>query len=415
MEAPEGGTKLAGSAQGAPGTQAPQEQRQKPKRVNPHSKLIESLQGLVLEKKHEIKELKGERRRLLMRAEAAKCLGLQAECLAALAETILRPRKGAGGIDASDRGCCGVDPMSDGSTDSGSSGRMAANAHAAATAMSEAARLHTGMCEQLRGSGGANGDGRGAGCSGGVSGSDRSDGSGLNVGEQRGGQMLQPAGPELSVHWWPVPAEAAEGPHYSVSLEGFKSMLLESLRLIGCLLPRVRSGAADAGSCLSKLAVLKARLMRHYACLTIENPAVLGKVLLEPLEEGLHTSADAPEAPLSHWVHAVKQMGMSKEQEEMALLLLESRHSRQLQVAEVRQRLLSEISGTPDDTRLITELAAAQTSDVVTMTVFSLALYDSVLSVEQYCAFALAAWPWMPPLEGLRQAMRSIAEEKQAQ
>lgn len=52
----------------------------------------------------------------------------------------------------------------------------------------------------------------------------------------------------------------------------------------------------------------------------------------------------------------------------MALLLLETRRSRQLKIAEARQKLLDELAGAVNDPRLLAELSNVQTSDAVNLT-----------------------------------------------
>jgi hypothetical protein len=77
---------------------------------------------------------------------------------------------------------------------------------------------------------------------------------------------------------------------------------------------RTRTRAPDAEAALRRLREVRSRLLGFYALLTLENPAVLGQVLLAPIEAGAPRLGDGPEAPLEHWVHAARQMALTREQ-----------------------------------------------------------------------------------------------------
>lgn len=78
---------------------------------------------------------------------------------------------------------------------------------------------------------------------------------------------------------------------------------------------RVRTNAPDAQACLEKLAAARSRLLGYYAALTLRTPSVLGEILIGSVEPEASPQAGALlEAPLPHWVYAMKQLELSPEQ-----------------------------------------------------------------------------------------------------
>lgn len=64
---------------------------------------------------------------------------------------------------------------------------------------------------------------------------------------------------------------------------------------------------------------------------------------------------------------------------------------------------------------LLTAISACLNTYQIVVCVHMLAVYGSILRADQFAAYFLSAWPFMPSLSGLRQALQTIKEQRQAE
>jgi hypothetical protein len=99
----------------------------------------------------------------------------------------------------------------------------------------------------------------------------------------------------LAVHWWPAGAPLARGQQHS-TVAKLQEFARETHRLLGCLLPRVQSGAPDAEACLRRLAEVRAHnFVAHSVLLFSSTSSVLAEIVLRPFENG--ATLAPPQAP----------------------------------------------------------------------------------------------------------------------
>lgn len=261
---------------------------------------------------------------------------------------------------------------------------------------------------------------------------------------------------QLEVHWWPA-GSAYSGLRHE-STESLQATCIDVLRLFGCLLPRIRYGAPDAEDCLAQLRSEAARNFAAHAVLTLETSAVLGEIFMRPLEsrrapaapaaasagagggagageapgDGVEGGggagagcgggrgkdmADESEVPMSHWLYAMEQAALSADQEKVAAAAIEEWVARGAALLRRREALMQWATAKPagGEAKLLHELAAIQTAVIVNLAVFSLVIYDSIMSVEQFASFALACWPRIPTLESFAAALEAKMEQRKSE
>lgn len=198
---------------------ASQHAKPKPKRINPQNRLIAELQGLVLEKQHEVDALVAERRTLLVRATAAQAVVDHCSALVALAEA-LHDLMG----DSQHRRRASAGSEGSFSSSEGTGRAAAARATAAASLEVQQWQQHLDQTkQQLR---------DGATSSRATFPSTVQD----NIGS-RPSSANTAEHPTLEMHWWPSEELLTLNPKHSYSVDGFRSLLKESIRHFGCLLP----------------------------------------------------------------------------------------------------------------------------------------------------------------------------------
>ncbi|GBF98699.1 hypothetical protein Rsub_11413 [Raphidocelis subcapitata] len=394
----------------------------KPPRTNPHTKLIASLSGLVLERQQEVDALQRTRRVLRQKAAVAQCAVAHCEALLELAnalEQLRQPERranggggggGGGGAARNEQGTASGD--SSGSTCAGGCCGSSSRSVEEMTRQwqDELAHMRSELAAVTAAAGGRGADS-------GPGSSQLSGGSGNAEAAAGGGGGGGGAhAPLLPVRWWPEsPASGEAAAALDTSLPAFQSVVLESTRRFGCVLPRLRSAAPDAEACTRLLQEERSRLLGHCGVLTLRNPTALGQVMFEPLDPAVPGSA-ALEPPFSHWLYAVRQAELRPEQEDMICMAIDSRQARMVTIGERRARVRAQLAAAhrpAEDARLLREMAAINVVDVVLYSTTNLVIYDSIMDARQFAAFVVAAYPYVPPIEAVGDAVARLKRDRE--
>lgn len=103
----------------------------------------------------------------------------------------------------------------------------------------------------------------------------------------------------------------------------------------------------------------------------------------------------------------------------MVFATLASLAERQAPILQQRAALIAQAgacSHLPEELEeLLPHINACLNTYQIIVCVHMLAVYGSILRADQFAAFFLSAWPFMPSLSGLRQALKTIREQGQTE
>lgn len=207
--------------------------------------------------------------------------------------------------------------------------------------------------------------------------------------------------------------------------EGLRANISRDVQRLSCLLMRIRTGAPDAEAARGHLLrVCATMLLRCNMVALGEGARSLWEVMLGPLDAEYPSVpwGGLPQGPPPPLDYCVKQMGLSPEQEELAAELVGEWRSRSNAMARRREALLARAWGREGGAEassparlaagfqeaLVRDLAASQRAEAVNLAVFSLVLYDSLLTEEQFATFAVAAFPYAPPFAAVADALGAL-------
>lgn len=216
--------------------------------------------------------------------------------------------------------------------------------------------------------------------------------------------------------WDPAAAaELALGANLTTS--GLRRAIRDFTRLAGPLYMKARpgSGYSDTEQARRRLEAERARLLQFAALLfTCGDPSPASQVLLTSMDEDGPAPPRPPPSSPSWFQWLVEQLQLEPEQEALLIAALHSLKERQAPVQEQRARLVQECS---EDAKVLDEVVAQISAGLHTYQVISgvymLAVYGTILRADQFARYLLAAWPYMPSLSGLREALEDMRARRQ--
>lgn len=202
----------------------------------------------------------------------------------------------------------------------------------------------------------------------------------------------------LQVHWWPAAAEHVQASLALLNMESARGVSADVVRLAGCLLPRITGCAYDADKARQKLEDSRCRCLTHASVGALTAPMVLSQLIL--------TSQEGPDgAPPGQDVleFVVAQMQLTPLQEETMGCLLDSWSVRNQQLSDALKNGCERLSG--NGSGPVMDLSQIHSALMANAAAHFLALFDSVLSIEQFASFSLATYPFTLSLGQIKEGL----------
>jgi len=180
---------------------------------------------------------------------------------------------------------------------------------------------------------------------------------------------------------------------------------------------RIRSGAPDAAAARESLSEMLAEMLGRLALMTMTTTAAgtrwpIMDLTLLPLDA---EAAATVAADTHHWTYAAEQLALAPEQRERVAALLRMHRVRALHFAAVRRELAARVAAEAEDVQLqeelVWELQRAQSGYAISSTSTMLALWGTLITVEQGAAFSGACWPHCPSLTALTDVILAAEED----
>ena len=178
---------------------------------------------------------------------------------------------------------------------------------------------------------------------------------------------------------------------------------------------RLRAGAPDAREARARLASELDKLMAFSAGLLAANPKVLGEASTLRLDT-LERYAPAAAPGRAHWVFALRQAALQRGQRLAARRLLDAYRPRISALMHARDALLARQAAVAGDGDLsaavLDDLERLQAAYAFLALAFPNAMYSRVMAPDQAAALWAAAYPFVPQLAVIDEALRELEADE---
>ncbi|GBF98698.1 hypothetical protein Rsub_11412 [Raphidocelis subcapitata] len=203
--------------------------------------------------------------------------------------------------------------------------------------------------------------------------------------------------PHLGPSWWPHGRACLDGALSISTVEELRAVFLRYAHSIGMLVPRIRLAAHDGTESLRRLWEVRTSSLVTTAVVMLTRPQLLAECAVAPMEP-----VAAARPPREHLDYIAAQLRLSPEQGAICRELISSRRRRCSPInARCAELVQAQARGGPGlaaaevAAEAVNELSGNQASYVFYIVVHYMALFDSVLTLQQYSDYSLATWPYV--------------------